>query len=162
MRKYTRGPLRAVSKMLKCYLYALLLGSSLLFNSCKGGSSLASKGTEPNDMELIVSENYSGYTAQHVEVIKDQKSLLSFYGTINRTRKPGLVPPNIDFSTTMLLVWCAGEQFSDAIELEISPKADTLFVKKIKQNTAKKKGRPVVSPFVIYKLPLNPNKIKFQ
>lgn len=159
MRKSTKGPLRAVLKMFKLLFPSLLYGS-LLFNSCKGGGFHEAKSSQINEMELIVSENYSGFEEEQFIAIRNQDSLLLFYGKINRTRKPGLVPPTIDFRKEMLLVWCGGEQFTGPMKLELSSNGDNLFVKKIRANATRKREQPIVSPFVIYKLPLSSKNIE--
>jgi hypothetical protein len=113
-------------------------------------------------MELIVAENYSGFEEEQFIVIKNQDALLTFYGKVNRTRKPGLVLPDIDFSKEMLLVWCGGEKVTSHSELELISTDENLVVHKMAAESNKSKDEAIVSPFSIYKLPLTSKKLVFQ
>ncbi|WP_282075721.1 hypothetical protein [Maribacter aquivivus] len=113
-------------------------------------------------MELILNENYSGFEQEEYLLIKNQKELNAFYGKINRTRKPGLTPPSIDFSTEMILIWCGDSAASNYADLELNKKGDFLEVHKLKATVSKKENSLIVSPFSIYKLPLSTKKLKIQ
>lgn len=147
--------------MLRYSIYIILF-CFLLANSCKSGS--ASNNLQPDriEMELIVAENYSGFEEEQFIVIKNQEALLSFYGKVNRTRKPGLTPPDIDFSKEMLLVWCGGAKVTGHSKLELISTDENLVVNKMAAESKKNKDEAIVSPFTIYKLPLTSKKLVFQ
>ena len=60
------------------------------------------------------------------------KTLRSFYSRINRTRKPGLPLPNIDFTKEMVLIHCSGSQNAGIqSKLSILEKTDEELIVKI-------------------------------
>ncbi|PIB29926.1 hypothetical protein BFP77_04690 [Maribacter sp. 4U21] len=110
-------------------------------------------------MELIIQDNYSGAVAEELLTIKNQKALSSFFAKINRTRKPGLPVPVVDFTKDYLIVWCAGEAYSQAPALVLKKETDKELVFKKKRIRKKTAIEAVVSPFSIYKLPIREKKI---
>jgi hypothetical protein len=112
-------------------------------------------------VENILNENFSGYNEEEYILIKNKADLNTFYGRVNRTRKPGIIPPEIDFTKNMLLVWCGDDQMSNFVELEIIENNSNIIVHKLKSKT-KKKHQLVVNPFSIYKLPLSSKAILIQ
>lgn len=137
------------------YLYFVLLS----FSSCKSQNKVGNESADGSIMELILKDNYSGAVAEEVLLIKDQKSLQQFFATINRTRKPGLPIPEIDFQKYMLLVWCEGETTAPSLGLNLEKEtSEAYFFGKLHP---KKKGKhtAIVSPFLAYKLPLSYKKV---
>ncbi|WP_339629557.1 hypothetical protein [uncultured Maribacter sp.] len=112
-------------------------------------------------MQNILNENYSGFEEEDYFLIRDQEALNTFYGKINRTRKPGLVPPVVDFTQNMLLVWCGDSKTSNFVDLEINESDDSLIVHKL-ESKAKKQNKLIVSPFSIYNLRLSSKSLKVQ
>ncbi|MEP2238628.1 MAG: hypothetical protein ABJI22_09725 [Maribacter sp.] len=131
-------------------------------NSCK--STAQSNFQEANDlgMELLLNENYSGFEHEEYILIKNQKELNAFYGKINRTRKPGLTPPSIDFTTEMVLIWCGDSSASSFVNLKLSEDENFLEIHKLKSKTSKEESKLVVSPFSMYKLPLSAKTLKIE
>lgn len=156
-----KGLLKVGSRMHKAIIYLFLL-FSLLHVSCKSRATVANHSVEKPKMELIVEGNHSGFDQEQLLKIKNQEELQSFYGRINRTRKPGLQPPAIDFNEHMLLIWCGGNRSYDHAKLVVRPGDNYLSVHKIDAKVKKGKEGPVVSPFSIYKLSKSTKKIKFQ
>ncbi|WP_405415828.1 hypothetical protein [Maribacter sp. Asnod1-A12] len=113
-------------------------------------------------MELILNETYSGFEQEDFFLIKNQKELNAFYGKINRTRKPGLTPPFIDFNMEMILIWCGDSTASNFANLELSENADYLQVQKLNEKNLKVAANQLVSPFSIYKLPLSAKSLKIK
>ncbi len=134
-------------------IFLLLLTSVMLF-SCK--SQTISK---PLEMELIVQDNYSGAEEEELLTIKTQKELSSFFAKINRTRKPGLPLPVVDFTKDFLIVWCAGEAYSQTPTLALKKETDKELIFEKKRTRKKTASEAVVSPFSIYKLPIRNKKI---
>ena len=158
MKKFMRGHLKVVSRMYKLLIFFLLI-LILQSNSCKSSGTSNFQNSNEIGMQNILNENYSGFEEENYFLIRDQEALNTFYGTINRTRKPGLVPPVIDFTQNMLLVWCGDSKTSNFVNFEINENADNLVIRKLKSKKAKQK-KMIVSPFSIFKLPLSAKSIK--
>src|SRR5690606_26060953 len=75
--------------------------------SCKAQKQL---GDQIEGLVLLEQDGYSGIETFETRVIRDTKSLNKFYTQINKTRKPGLPVPMVDFSQEMVLVVCLGKQ----------------------------------------------------
>jgi hypothetical protein len=141
-------------------LLALLISG--LCSSCKGQNIVSNVKNDTSIMELILQDDYSGAVAEDVIIIKNQKSLQSFFSRINKTRKPGLPVPEIDFDRDMLLVWCQGETTAASLGLVLQKETAESYIM-IKLNTKNKsKNTAITSPFRIYKLPLSNKKIAIQ
>lgn len=137
------------------YLYFVLLS----FSSCKSQNKVGNESADGSIMELILKDNYSGVAAEEVLLIKDQKSLRQFFATLNRTRKPGLPIPEIDFKKDMLLVWCQGETAAPSLGLNLEKEtSETYFFGKLHPKR-KVKNTAIISPFLAYKLPLGDKKV---
>lgn len=130
--------------------------------SCQGVKATADRNTNNEEFQLLVQESYSGFEEERLFLIKDRSALGSFYGIINRTRKPGLVPPDVDFNEEMLLVWCGGETASSALELKISSTEKQLKVQKIDPKKTSPESRTLVRPFRIYAVPLSSKTLVFE
>ncbi|MFS4457193.1 hypothetical protein [Maribacter sp. 2304DJ31-5] len=148
--------------MLKWSFVLLILIS--LSSACKGQKNVSvnsDNSTEPK-MELIVQDNYSGAELEEKILVENEKTLKKFYGRINRTRKPGLPLPEIDFSKNRLLIWCSGESTDNPIELFVSEETDETYF--ISKKTARKvkNTSALISPFYIYKIPLDHKTIVFE
>lgn len=160
MKKFMRGHLKVVSRMYKFVTFFILFFIVQL-NSCKSSVTSSLQNSNEMSMQNILNENYSGFEEEDYFLIRNQEALNTFYGKINRTRKPGLVPPVVDFSQNMLLVWCGDSDTSNFVDLEIKEGADSLIVHKLESKT-KKQNNFIVSPFSIFKLPLSVKSLKIQ
>lgn len=108
-------------------------------------------------MVLIAQDAYSGIEAYEAAVITDAKSLGKFYSRINRTRKPGLPVPEVDFSKEMVVVVCLGEQRGEKAPKLYKTKESENEVSiaiRLNEATNKKEGvtQPISSPFYVYKM----------
>ncbi|WP_419211066.1 hypothetical protein ACNR9Q_09950 [Maribacter sp. X9] len=147
-----KGLLKVDLRMLRSFLISVPI-FVFLSHACKSNSALMDSYSDKNAIELIVQENYSGFDDEQFLMIHNQEDLRSFYGRVNRTRKPGLTPPLIDFNKEMVLVWCVGEVDSGNTELEFSSLQNNILVQKIKFKPKKDQENLKVQPFYIYKLP---------
>ncbi|MGB5666304.1 MAG: hypothetical protein WBM53_05625, partial [Maribacter sp.] len=99
-------------------------------------------------------------------VITDAKALKSFYSKINRTRKPGLPVPDVDFTKEMILVHCSGLRKSNVApsSLSIMEETDEELVLETTNGKVEQKGgdSAEISPFSVYKMPLTSKKIIFK
>ena len=116
MKKCMKELIKVDSKMFRKLFYITII--VLLNTSCKSQSNITNNSNK--DLELILQDNYSGFEKEEILLMKDQKSLEKFFGRINRTRKPSLPIPKINFSKEMVLIWCAGETYATIPELSIS------------------------------------------
>lgn len=109
-------------------------------------------------LEFILQDEYGSFEVEETMVIKDEKRLKSFYAKINKTRKPGLSVPDIDFSKEMVIVHCSGAQNQSGIPILTYHKETTtqvLLEHKIEKGTTAVK----TNPFCVYKLPLTEKEI---
>ncbi|KQC29352.1 hypothetical protein AAY42_05115 [Flagellimonas eckloniae] len=118
-------------------------------------------------MILIAHDEYSGISEYETMVIRDAKSLNKFYAKINRTRKPGLPVPTLDFSKEIVLVVCLGEQKGKKL-LTLSSNEETenevsVSIEMVDSDEVEKDKVQYVSyPFYIYKIPHTSKTINFE
>ncbi|MGX1930527.1 hypothetical protein [Flagellimonas sp. 2504JD4-2] len=121
---------------------------------------------ETGDFELVATDGYSGIEAYEASIISDTKSLNKFYSRINKTRKPGLPVPAIDFSKDVLVVMCLGEQndnISPMLKKVESEDNILVTIELSKESDVSKTENPLISyPFYIYSLPRTSKSIKVQ
>ena len=147
--------------MFKYSIY-LLLAAIIQLNSCKSTAQSNLQESDDVGMELILNENYSGFEQEEYFLIKNEKELSAFYGKINRTRKPGLTPPIIDFDSEMILVWFGDSSATNYANFELNEKDKFIELQKLKSKTFKEESKLVVSPFSMYKLPLSTKSLKIK
>lgn len=134
----------------------------IFISSCKSQGRLKNTNTDAMELTFLLEDNYSGHDKEEFLTINDQNELEKFFGKINRTRKPGLPIPEVDFKKEMVIVWCGGNK--DASKLRLSVKNTTdqiLFLKKERMTISNLKGA-VITPFVMYKLPKTHKVVKFK
>lgn len=144
------------------YSICLLLAATIQLNSCKSTAQSNLQESDDIGMKLILNENYSGFEQEEYFLIKNEKELSAFYGKINRTRKPGLTPPKINFDSEMILVWCGDSSATNYANFKVSEKDEFIELHKLKSKTFKEESKLVVSPFSMYKLPLSPKSLKIR
>ncbi|MFK5972248.1 MAG: hypothetical protein QM485_03115 [Flavobacteriaceae bacterium] len=115
-------------------------------------------------LTLVLEDNYSGSDTSEVIIIKDYKRLKRFFLKVNKTRKPGLLVPEIDFSKDMVIILCNGKQneglWSRLHFLEETREKMTLEI--VQKNDTDESLTTSISPFCIYKLPLTSKEIVFK
>jgi len=133
--------------------------------SCKAQKDLA--GEKMEDLELVTQDGYSGITEYEAMVIRDTKSLNKFYSQINKTRKPRLPVPMVDFSEEIVIVVCMGKQKGEREPLlsKINETEDELTIAielPDQKNTKNKETALILYPFYLYKMPLTAKLPNFQ
>jgi len=88
------------------------VGLVLALFSCK-----SQKSSSALPLELIVTEDYSGAEEEEIIIVRTEKELHSFFAKVNRTRKPGLPIPVIDFTKDLLIIWCSDKSYTTVPEL---------------------------------------------
>lgn len=119
------------------------------------------------DLVLVTHDGYSGISQYDAMVIRDTKSLNKFYSQINKTRKPGLHVPMIDFSQEMAVVVCMGGQ-KGQVEPLLSRINETDEELTIAVELADGEGQDkhqdtsISYPFYLYKMPVSTKTLNFQ
>lgn len=142
----------------------------LLVISCSGQKGVPQdKAHSPlqksGELQLVLADNYSGVEQSEFQVVRDAKTLKNFFLQINRTRKPGLPIPEVDFGKELLLIYCAGitSGVGGAELLLIKVSQDSIVVGPKDLTPSKKEITYVTTtPFSIYKIPNTPKEISFQ
>ncbi len=152
-------------------LKIFLLGIVVLFLSCNGqkkasmAKNMEDSFTQNDSLVLVVHDSYSGSDVSETLIITSSKALRLFFSRVNKTRKPGIRIPEIDFSKEMVIVHCSGKQDNAAIPvLTLLKETDTTLVLGSKFEIDKKLNSATVttSPFCVYKLPLTKKKITIE
>lgn len=87
-----------------------LCSLTLLFAfSCKSQNQVLK---DDNRLEVLIGMDYFLVANPSIQIIEDAKTLKALYIQINKTRKPGLPVPDIDFSKYKVLVAFIGEIYS--------------------------------------------------
>lgn len=140
----------------------------MLTLSCKTNKNMDSTTTntpvQEMGLDLVLSDNYGGTELPEVQVIRDPETLKQFFYKINKTRKPGLPVPEIDFGSKTVVIYCTGrmqgteiptlaimQETEDEIRLGVNyPDAQTV------------EATAVVMPFGLYTLPVTDKKISIE
>ncbi|WP_373518979.1 hypothetical protein [Pricia sp.] len=137
----------------------------LIFTTCnaqKNSGDIAKKDHQGNDdgLILMVSDPYSGIEVAETLIIKDAKSLQKFYSQINRTRKPGLPVPDIDFSEEIVVIRCSGATDKGAMpHLFIMEETEDELVLGTKETDNDSRSTAVTTPFSAYRMPLTKKEV---
>ena len=116
-------------------------------------------------LTLLLQDNYSGSEVAETLVIKDEKALRKFYSKLNRTRKPGIPVPAVDFTKEMILIHCIGEQTSGkhALLSVIEENEKEVIISTSVEKTQKSAASSaLISPFSVYKMPLTQKEVTFK
>ena len=141
---------------------SLLAVVVLLTFSCKSQKNGTEANTAQQDGQLVllVEDPYYPVETPVTYIIEDAKTLKAFFVKVNRTRKPGIPVPVVDFSTETVLVACMG-----GVKTNVTPRM------RIKKETAKtmtivaelsdeENGQGSVSyPFCVYTIPKSQKQI---
>ena len=148
---------------------SVLLIFLVLFSTCKVQEKRAENEGELQTLtqarlQLIESDNYSGSDQEEFLVVTDMKTLQKFYSTVNRTRKPGLPVPQVDFSKEVLVIYCAGKrENSFQPRLFVENETEDQLVLKVENITGNvDASTSIITPFSVYKLPLTQKNILLQ
>src|SRR5690606_9893049 len=138
----------------------LVLLSLILMFSCKAQQST---GEPIEGLKLLERDNYGPGVEFEARTIKDQKSLNQFYSLVNRTRKPGLVVPQVDFQREMvLLIQLGTQQGEKALELSKSAESENELTVLVELKSGKNTDRTIQQPFYLYKMPITDKTVVFR
>lgn len=136
-----------------------------ILSSCKNQKEVANlKVEQDSGLTLLVQDNHFFTEAMETEVIRDDKTLRSFFSRVNKTRKPGLSVPSVDFENEMVLTVCMGEQKNGKAPLlqVLENNESELVLGIITKETAKTNTTTISYPFCVYKMPISRKEIRFQ
>ena len=150
-------------RYLSLLIFAIIL-------SCNGQKKAAMKDNSGMNeggekLTLLLQDNYSGTDVAETLVIRDIKALKRFYSKINRTRKPGLPVPEVDFTKEMILIHCIGEQTNGkqaTLFVEEENDSEVIISASIEKSKKSVTSSALISPFSVYKMPLTQKEITFK
>ncbi len=146
------------TKLMRCFLYLLLL----MGLSCSGQKKTTSH--QESAIQLVLHDTHSHLEASHFEVIKDEKSLKFLFAQINKTRKPGIPLPQVDFNKETLLFYGPGMiKGMRNLELHIQKESqDSIMIAALETLNSPKGELITTSPFCLYSLPKTGKTIVFK
>lgn len=147
--------------------YFLLITCVVCLVSCRAQKEVKPMGQEIEGLVLMDEEGFSNIEEYRAEVIRDEKSLRKFYTEVNKTRKPGLPVPIIDFSKEMVVLVCLGKQPAEkSLLLSKLEETDNGLAIAVEIMDKKKEDevsiQPIYYPFYLYKMPIIDKGINFQ
>ncbi len=118
-------------------------------------------------MTLLTHDYYSGFQEYEVTVIKDTKTLNKLYSQINKTRKPGLPVPMVDFTENQVIMLCLGKLQGEKTPVLAKSEETEDHLLVTVSLMAEKEGNQadtsIVSyPFYIYKMPYTSKTMDFK
>ncbi|WP_165748583.1 hypothetical protein [Cellulophaga sp. Z1A5H] len=130
--------------------------------SCSAQKTNKSTMEHEQDLALILTDFYSNVPTPQILIIEEVSSLRAFFATVNKTRKPGLAFPTVDFSKERILIYACGAQYGTVIpQLSISKEDNDELVINCLFEQPLHTGAVVASPFAIYKIKRSPKHIRF-
>ena len=145
-------------------LFLILFGISCVGQ--KGLSADNANGTaqEVNMLEHLLSDSHSGVEQEAFMVVRDNKALRIFFLQINKTRKPGLPVPEVDFTREIVVIYCAGISSGQrSLKMELLKESQDNITLGLKEgNSSLKTGILETTPFCMYKLPYTKKEILLQ
>ncbi len=137
----------------------------LFLVSCNAQKKTVAYSTKDNGkapLEFLLRDNYSGLKTPQIFVIKEPNALRDFYSQINKTRKPGLAIPNVDFNSELVIIYSLGEQFNaEAPIMQIQSSTRTSVKITILDSITAEDSGAITSPFCVYKLKSNTSNLLF-
>ena len=146
-------------------LIILLLILSV-FTGCKSQKQTTAddnlQSESPEGLTMLMSDNYGGSEHEEMQVIRSQGALNKYFTKINRTRKPGIKPPDIDFSTYLAVIYCPGRTYQEIpVKLytyEASEKQITVAKRKV-EVSENQESKALLEPFGLYIMPLTDKEV---
>lgn len=159
MKKHIR-PVLTLPIDMRIFLVSLLL----VCLSCKSQKKGNLNNEEKVQMEkpiLVMEDSFSNIDSSQISIITDQKALQKFFVQVNKTRKPGLPVPEVDFSKEMLILICAGEQqgtYEPNVTI-LEPDDENLTINVERKLPSDSLETAISTPFFLYKMPISEKKV---
>ena len=150
-------------------IICLLVIPILIMNACKsqktGGDDASSNNQQENGLTLVMSDLYGGADTELIEVIRSQKALDKFFVQVNKTRKPGIKPPIIDFVKNTAIIYCSGKTNKTELPQLIAEdnQDEKIYLSKKMPESVESQGeKAVLMPFGLYIMPLTDKEVLLQ
>ena len=150
-------------RYLSLFIFAIILSCNGQKKATMKDKNGMNEGSEK--LTLLLQDNYSGSDVEETMIIKDVKALKSFYSKINRTRKPGLPVPEVDFTKEMILIHCSGEQKNGKqalLSVLEENEKEVIISTSVEKSEKSVTSSALISPFSVYKMPLTSKEISFK
>ncbi|WP_158976782.1 hypothetical protein [Cellulophaga sp. L1A9] len=130
--------------------------------SCSAQKSTKTAMEHQKGLELLLSDFHSNVTTPQILIIEEVASLRAFFATVNKTRKPGLAFPSVDFSKERILIYACGEQYGTALpQLTVLKEDHQELVINCSFKEQLTTTEAIASPFAMYKIKKSPENIRF-
>ncbi len=137
----------------------LLLFLFLFGISCAGQKGLPEDNAKDSHQEVqmlehLLCESHSGVEQEAFMVVRDPKALKKFFLQINKTRKPGLSVPAVDFTKEIVVIYCGGIRTGySSLKMELLKESQDTITLRLKEGTpSQEEGILETTPFCVYKL----------
>lgn len=141
----------------------------LVMAGCKSQKANSEDGDANQDstsaLTVLMSDNYGGAEVEEMQVIRSQKELDKYFIKVNMARKPGLKPPEVDFSKDLVIAYCTGKTTRQELpELMINDAAENAMMISRKQGevTENQESTAILMPFCLYIMPITDKQILLQ
>ncbi|NNF20038.1 MAG: hypothetical protein HKN61_09685, partial [Flavobacteriaceae bacterium] len=81
------------------------------------GKSQSNSDQQAPELTLLMSDPYGGGEQQEILLIENQKALKAFFAKVNRSRKPGLPLPEVNFEKDMVIIYFSGQTTQEELPL---------------------------------------------
>ena len=151
-------------------LLIIIAALSVSLTACKSQKSKSNEESvnsqADNTLTLLMSDLYGGSSNEEIKVIKSRKELDKYFIQINKTRKPGLKPPDIDFEKYVVVGYSPGRclQFDEGQLKIYESNEDSITLAKGESGPDTKKENEttaVLEPFELYSLQRTQNSSYF-
>lgn len=143
----------------------ILISILILAVSCKNSKETLDSNNNDDRLTLLLQDSYFVTDSPETNIIRDTKSLKVFFSRVNKTRKPGLSVPEIDFSKDIVLIACMGVKKTSGLPtlkvLQESKDGITVGIH-LEEETNSKSNSTTSYPFCVYKTPITKAKVVFK
>ena len=150
----------------------LLIGVILSFCACVGAkqdgkAQSSDAGKKSLDYKVLLEDSYGGTDTAENRVITNQEELEKVYGIINRTRRPGIEVPQVDFAENMVVAVFMGRRSSGGNRVEIEKIEETtdaiqVYVRKVQPGEGDMTSMAITNPFIFAELPRSDKEVVFK
>jgi len=137
----------------------------LLFASCKCPRQAVGQGGKGEmqtlPLTLILTDSYGGAEAEALQVFRSKGGLQKFFAEVNKTRKPGLPVPDIDFTKNIALVYSPGKTPAGILPelVALGEKEGNILIGTKKEEQITSASAALTQPFAIYTMPITDKEV---
>lgn len=143
------------------FLVLAIVSIVCLFN-CKSQQNLQKGNNDILEMKLVLRGDYSSFEEEGLFKIDEKSEFEDFFGKINKTRKPGIPIPNIDFKTNSVIIRLKGKSTNNEPDISLGKSSKEILFFKKRKISSKSPNTAVMTPFFIYSIPKTDKRIKIQ